>query len=355
MAKGFEASIAVVPETQGWGTTTFGQGFYMYTDSESLSVGQEFKDRPDKLVFGRAERLNSRSKAMQKPNGDIEVQFRSNDSLPLFMGHFQKYTGTLMGTNAGGTAMYTFVPEKGQPDWVGSTYGTGGYTAAAGDMFTFGVLKKILDNTAGTGNSMMFKNCIVDQLAFNLEAGEDAKITASIIAGTVDIGTHIDLNPDNATFGSYSTLSAYESWEGTLSVGGRTDLQITSIQFTSVNNAEAREVIGKLNPTQYDFGNFELTGVVNIDAPKEALWHLGSMVSDKQLAITGTLYNGANDYMVFNIPNAKYQPFDVNISGANEHTEYGLAFKAFADNADATAPITLTVRTSTVGSAFTKL
>jgi len=182
MAKGFEGYIAVLPETKGWGTSTYQEGYFLYADSESLTIGQEFTDRPDKLVQGRSEKPGSRTISAQKPAGDVEFQIRSNDVLPVLMAHFQKHTGSSIGGTNSGTALYTFVPEKGQPDWVGSTWGTGGYSADAGDVYTFGIIKKILDNSDGTDNSMWFKNCIVEQLVFNLAGNEDAKITASIKA-----------------------------------------------------------------------------------------------------------------------------------------------------------------------------
>lgn len=353
MAKGFEGYIAILPETGGWGATAYQQGHFLYCDSESLSIGQEFVDRTDKLVQGRSEKAASRTIGAQKPNGDIEFQMRSNDVVATLMAHFQKHTGSSIGGTQTGTANYVFVPEKGQPDWVGSTWGTGGYTASAGDIFTVGVLRKILDNSDGTDNSTWFKNCIVDKLVFKLDGNDDAKISASIKAKTVDVGTHIgsNLNPPS-TLGSYSTLTPFEGYEGTFSIGGRTDLSITSITFTSENTSEDRSVLGYINPQKYDFGRYKLTGVAQIDAPKEALLHLGSMASDLSLAITGTLFNGVNDYITINMPNCKYQPFDVNLSGANSTTEYGLAFKAFESADGATAPITVTVRTTGMGSYF---
>jgi len=351
--KGFEGDISVIPETKGWGSSVFAEGNYLFADSESLSVGQEFKDRPDKIVFGRYEKTNSRTKSSQKPAGDVEYQFRSDDSLPLLMAHFQKYTGTNEGS--AGTTIYTFVPEQGQPDWTGSTFGTGGYTDDPGDIYTVGIVKRFNETATGTDNAIWFKSCIVDQLAFNLEAEEDAKFTASIKAYSVDEGTRIAVTPPNATFGSYSAKSGFESWTGTLNVGGDTSLQITSMTFTSANNSEDRSVIGNLNPTKYDFGKGAITGAVQIDAPNAALEHLGSMVADRALAINGTLWNSSNDYLIFSMPNCKYEPFDVTLAGGNAQTEYPLNFKAFESNDGATSPITITCKTTGMGSAFNKL
>jgi len=352
MPKGFEAWVAALPENKGWGTDTFNEGHYLFADSIVLSVGQEFTDRPDKLVYGRGEKASTRTKGAQKPNGDIEFQFRTNDCVPILMAHFQKHIGTEYGST--GTSEYTFVPEKGQFDWVGSSYGTGSYTSPAGDAFTVGIVEKINDTDTGTDNALWYKNGIVEQLVMTFAAEDDAKMTPSFKFKTVDEGTKITAayNPNNANFGSYSTLAPFEGFEGTFTVCGRTDLKITNLTVTSVNNSDDRPSLGNLNPTEYDFGKNIVSGVAQIDAPNDSLSHVGSMVADRALAVTGTLFNNANSLMVINMPNCRYEPFDVNPSGANAQTEYGLPFKAYESEDGQTPPITITVKTLGMGSAF---
>ena len=352
--KGFEGNIAVVPETNGWGSNVYSVGNYLNADSESLTIGQEFKDRPDKLVYGRGDKPNSRTKGAQKPGGDVEFQFRSDDCLPILMAHFQKYIGSTLGGTATGTVLYTFVPTRTNPDWVGSTFGTGEYTSSSGDGYTVGVIKKFKPTSAGTDNAQWFSSCIVDQLGFNLDADEDAKFTPSFKSYSVDEGTRLAVDPPNAVFGSYSEKSAFDSFSGTLSIGGKTTFKVTSFSFTSANNSEDRSSIGYINPQDYDFGKYGLTGVMQIDAPNDALSHIGSMVADKTFAITGTLFNSINDQVTINMPYLRYDPFDVNLAGGNAQTEYGLPFKAFESQNGSTAPIIIKVRTTGMGSAFTK-
>jgi len=352
--KGYEGNIAVVPETYGWGSSAHTEGNYLNADSESLTIGQEFKDRPDKLVFGRSDKPNSRTKSAQKPGGDVEFQFRSDDCLPILMAHFQKYTGSMLGGTSTGTVEYTYVPTRTDPDSIGSAWGTGGYTDPTGDAFTVGVMKKFKPTETGTDNAQWFKSCIVDQLVFNVEADDDAKFTPSFKAFSVDEGTRIAVDPNNAVFGSYSEKSAFESFVGTLNIDGNTSLRVTAFTFTSTNSSEYRPSIGYINPQEYDYGKYGLTGNFQIDAPNAALEHVKAMVADESFSFTGTFFNGANDQITFNMPNLRYEPFDVNLSGGNAQTEYGLPFKAFESQNGSIAPITVKVRTTGMGTAFTK-
>lgn len=349
--KGFNSSIAVYPETKGWGSTAHTEGHYLYVDSISLSPNQEFKDHPDKIVYGRGEKASARTVGPQKPGGDIEWQFRANDCIPTFMAFFQKYIGTQLGST--GTSIYTFVPEKGVPDSVGSTFGTGSYTSPAGDLFTVGVLEKINDTGAGVDDAMVYSSGIVDQLVFNIPADDDAKVTPTFKFGALDAGTKITVNPNNAVFGSYSTLNPFDGFEGTFSVGGNSSLDIMNITLTMQNQTDDLTVLGKLNPSSYDMGKTKFTGVVQVAAPTDSLAHLGSMLDDRAFSISGTLFNSLNNQVTYTLPNCKYDPFEVNPTGANAITEYGIPFTAYESENGVTPPITVTVRTTGMGSAFT--
>lgn len=349
--KGFVSSIAIVPETKGWGSFAHAEGHYLYVDSISLSPNQEFKDHPDKLVYGRGEKPSTRTVGPQKPGGDVEFQFRANDCIPTLMACFQKYIGTQYGST--GTSEYTFVPEKGVPDAIGSSFGTGSYTSPAGDLYTVGVLEKINDTGAGVDDAMMYSSGIVDQLVFNIPADDDAKMTPTFKFGNLDAGTKITLNPNNATFGSYSTLNPFDGFEGTFTIGGDSSLDIMNLTLTIQNQTDDLTVLGKLNPSKYDFGKINVSGNVQLAAPTASLEHLGSMLADKEFAITGTLFNSLQNQMTVNMPICKYEPFEVNPTGANAITEYTMPFKAYESENGVNPPITIKVKTTGMGSAFT--
>lgn len=345
MARGWEGWLCVVPETNGWGSSAYTEGHYVFADTESINPNKEFTERPDKIVFGRAEKGSSRSAGAQRPGGELTWQFRSDDSIPILMGHFQKYIGTASATT--GTALYTFVPTKGEPDWVGSTWGTGGYTSATGDMFTFAVGKKFFNTTSNGGtNAQWYSSGICDELTLMAKAGEDAKLSASckfysVVAGTA-FGAAKD--PNNATLGSYSTLGIYEYFSGTVTFDG-VSIGLTSLEVKSKNGLEDRIVLGNINPTKYPFGRFSVEGSMELEWPKDGLAYVGSMLANRTFALAATFYNGANDYMIWSLPECRYQNFDTNLGGANDSL-FTIPFKAFESQDGNTAPVTVNLRTS---------
>lgn len=355
MAKGFEGFLAIVPERNGWGSSVFGEGKYVYADSESLQVGKEFIERPEKITWGRAQKASSRISSLQKPGGAITYQMRSDDSLHVLMAHFQNYIGTNVG--AAGSALYTFTPTKGEPDWGGSTFGTGTYGAPLGDMYTVGVYKKLFDTESNGGtNGFAFTSGIVDQLEISLTAGQDAKLTPTFKFYNVNAGTALGtlLNPPNAVFGSYSSKNSFMSWNGTLSFAGQS-LDITSIKIVSKNNSEDRSVIGRQNPSKYPLGRIMVSGSLELDLPKDGMKFVGSMLSNEGFQITGSLYNGPHDYLTFDMANCKYDPFEVNFSGGQGETTFSIPFQAYESENGASAPLRIQVGVLGWGSAFNKL
>jgi hypothetical protein len=354
MAKGFEGWIAVLPETKGWGSSTFTAGNYLNVDSESLQVGKEFIERPEKITFGRALKASSRISSLQKPGGALTFQPRSDDCIPVFMSHYQCYNATWVGSNTSGTVVYTFVPVKGEPNWVGSSFTTGTYGAIAGDMYTSAVVKKFFDTTSNGGtNAMWFSSGIVDQLQLTYTAGQDAKLTPTYKFYNVDAGTAIGTtrNPNNTVFGSYSTKSSFISFNGTVLVDGGS-IDITSITINSQNNVADRQVLGRKNPSKYPFGRITVSGSLELDLPKDGLKYIGSMLTDQKFVITGSLYNGANDYITFNIPRACYNPFDINFSGGQGETTFSIPFVAYESEDGATAPISWQIGATGWGTIF---
>jgi hypothetical protein len=354
MSKGIEAWILIQPENKGWGVASDAvRGNFLFADSENLDVGKTFQDQSNKIVAGRGVKANTRISGKQVPAGDLTWQFRS-DELPMVMlAHFQKYIGTAIG-GAGsltGSCQYTFVPERGVPNFNGSAFGTGSYTSPAGDLFTTSVTKKFFDTSLNNGtNSQKFKSGIIDEMEITAEADTDCKIKASFKFGTVDHGTAIpnSLNP-SSSLGSYSAKGAYQYFVGTFTVGGTTQ-DIVKLAITSKNQLEELITLGNMNPSRYKFGKFDVRGSLDLDMPKDGMRYFGSMVGGSAFGIVGTLYNSASDYMTLNMPNCRWEPFNASISGGNADVGFSLQFVAYESDDGGTAPITVFVETTTWGS-----
>lgn len=349
MAKGFEGFIWVAPEGSGWdGTSALIRGNYLFADDESMSINQDIRDRPDKITYGRTLEASSRILGKKAPGGDVTFQFRSDDLPHILMSHFQKYIGT---TFSSGSCRYTFVPEKGVPDYTGNTFGTGSYTSPAGDLFTVAVVKKLFDTTANGGtNGQWFNSCIADELEFMLEANDDAKLKVSFKAARADAGTALptSMNP-SSSLGSYSTKPSFESWSATMFYDGGT-LELNKFALSSKNNLEERLVIGRQNPVNYKFGRYDIEGSFDLDMPYDGMKYFGSQFSGSSFAIVGTLQNASNDWVSFSLPDCRFKPFEVNMKGGAAETAFTLPFKAYQSGGGTVAPITVTLQTTTWGS-----
>jgi hypothetical protein len=318
-----------------------------------MQLNQDIKERPGKLTYGRSLKASNRVIGEMTPGGDIEFQFRSDDMPPLMLAHFQKYIGTAFG-GAGtlvGSSQFTFVPEKGVPNFSGSTFGTGSYTSPKGDIFTCGVVKKLFDTTSNSGtNSQWYKSCLVDELMFSMVAGEDAKCKANFKAGTVDYATAIgSTNNPNSSFGSYSALPSFEFWTATLAYAGGT-LDISKFEWSSKNNMTPYRAIGSKNPSRYNFGRYDISGSLDLDFPYDGMKHFGSMIGGSAFTLTATMYNGTSDWVSFNFPNCRLKPIEVNMKGGDQETTFALPWTAYESEDGATAPVTVVVHTLTYGS-----
>lgn len=354
MAKGNEAWIHIRPENKGWlGASDAVRGNFLFADSENLDVGKTFVDQSNKIVAGRGVKATTRISGKQVPAGDVTWQFRSDEMPMVFMAHFQKYIGTAIG-GAGsltGSCIYTFVPEKGVPNFSGSAFGTGSYTSPAGDIFTVGVTKKFFNTSLNGGtNAQMFKSCLIDEIEITAEAETDSKIKASFKSGTVDHGTAIPSSVDpSSALGSYSTNGAYQYFSGTFLLGG-TSQDITKLSIVSKCGLEELITLGKLNPSRYKFGKHKVNGSFDLDMPKDGLRYFGSMIGGSAFGIVGTLYNSASDYVLLNLPNCRWDNFNANISGGDSDVSFSLPFMAYESDDGGTAPISVTVETTTWGS-----
>lgn len=349
MSKGYEGFI-LVRQGNGWGSTTVREGQALYVDSVDLAPNKEFIERPEKIVLGRSLRASMRTSGATKPGGSVDFQPRSDDFPMICMAHCQMYEGTV----SAGVATYTLVNVKTQPDWAGATYGSGSYTTAAGDMFVVDVWKKFHAAGAGTANVEKYVSAFVDELTITGAANEDLKVSASFKADSYGSANSPATDDPSSSLGSYSSNSQFEFFSGTVTFAGdaNTAIDITNFTVTSSNNSEDRVVIGKLDPSKYPFGRTTVGGEFTMDMPNDGLRHIGSMLDNVAFAFTGTFFNANNDLIAFDMPNCRRDPFGINQGGGEETTEMTVPYKAYESADGATAPITWTIRTTGLGSAF---
>jgi hypothetical protein len=349
MSKGYDGWIVVRPGN-GWGSTTVKEGFALFADSVELGPNKEFSERPEKIVHGRALQSSMRTSGAEKPGGSVDFQPRSDDFPMLAMAHYQMYEGTV--TASVGT--YTIVPVKTQPDWSGASYGSGSYTTAAGDMFVVDVWQKMHAADSGTANIQKYTSCIVDELTVTAAANEDLKMSLTMKANSYATDNSPASEDPSSSVGSYSTNSQFEFFTGTMTIAGEanTAIDITNFTVTSKNGAEERIVIGAKNPSKYPFGRIMVEGEFTLDLPNDGLKHMGSMLNSEAFSITGTWFNAADDQIAFNMPNCRRNPFSVNQGGGEDTNEMTVPYTAYESSDKTTAPITWTVITAGLGSAF---
>lgn len=358
MSKGFDGWIALVPETKGWGSSVYAKGNFLHVDSEALHINKEFKERPEKIVFGRSLKPSSRVSGQQNPGGELTFQPRSDDCLPALAAHFQNYTATSLGGTASGTVQYTFTPAKTEPNWLGSAFGTGVYGADPGDMFTVGVVKKIFNTTQyGGTNGFKYSSGIVDSLEMTMAPNDDLKFKLGMKFYSVDAGTKLGtlLDPPlGTTMANYSTKTSFMSWTGTLTVAGEA-LGITGMTTMLANNSEVKNVIGRLNPIRFPQGRYGVEGSFEVDLPKDGLKWIGSMLANSPFALTGTFYNSDFDQVAFSIPNARYKTMELDLKGGAAETVFSIPFVGYESEDGSESPITVVVTTTGWGTSLDNL
>lgn len=281
--------VSAIPETGGYNSSGLGTGNRLFITSESLGLNKSFDERVQVGARGG----KSRATQVAEPSGKIEFAFRSNDVIPVLMSHFQTRVGT---TPAVGTTYYEFYTAKTKTNLIGSAFGTGTY-GASGDAFSVSLYK------AFEGTGYHFQKGLCDRLSFSLLAGDEAtigadfKFSTATVTGTTGFRT-----------GSYSTLPAYPSFAGTISIPS---FEVVEIKFECNNNLKSFQPVG-YNGYQYNFGRHVVSGRVTVDRSKSILASVGSMLGTEAISIYGTLFNSQVDKLEFELPNCRLDDYALN-------------------------------------------
>jgi hypothetical protein len=275
--------LAILPETGGYaGVMGVGTGNKVTLISDGLTTGKKFQD---KLLLGMERAGASRSIFPIEPRGKFTQELRSNDSIPLFMSHFQNRIGT---TPAVGTTYYEFYPSRERLVDGGSSFGTGSYTSsAARNTFTVSVVKAV------AGSAYHFKSGVCDKLGFSFSPGQSVTVESEFAFGTVSMAGTSSGTP----YGEYSTLAPYYGWNCNINFLG---LNLTGFSFAGNNNITKVSPVGT-NTRYYRFGQYEVQGQAEVDLPPSALSYINNSLGGSCFTIYGTLQNNARDRIIFQL------------------------------------------------------
>lgn len=316
--KGYkDGFISIIPELGGYLKGTLGSGQKIAFFIEDLNFNQSFEETNP---LGKSRALHNRRVLTNHPAGAVTYTLKTNDSIPVFMSHFQKRHGSNLGE---GTVYYEFAPSFVPPRVSGSSFGTGTYGSSVSNAFTVSLYKALY----GTGEH--YKSGLCDSLSFILAPQGVAEVKADFRFGTASI-----LGTASMTgLGTFSSLPGLPLSTASISFGG---LDILQMEFNSKNNLQEYEALGTEACT-YKFGRYELTGRVSVDMPKTALAFIGSMLSGQTFPVHGTLSNSGRDKLVFQMPNCRLDYFDLKV---NTRT-MDIPFRAFASEDGTIPPIKL--------------
>ena len=314
--------ISVIPELGGVGAGTLGTGQLLGFYKDDLRIRKRYVDY-DSVRNSR--HIKGRHDLGERPHGGFTYSLRTNDCIALFMSHFQNRHGSNLG---GGTTYHEFSPAFPSPTPYGSSFGTGTYGYSQTNAFTVSVFKAIY----GTGYH--FKSGICDALDFVFSPDGVAEIKTDYRFGSSSL-----VPVDQITgVGSASTLPALPLNQASIYFAG---LPILSMQISSKNNLRESNVVGT-SENIYRFGNYEVTGVVSVDRPKDALAYIGSMLSNQTFSVYGTLSNSVTDKLVFQMDNCRLLNFDANIASGTMK----IPFKAYLSEDGLTPPLKILIWTT---------
>jgi len=312
---GFDSLIRI-QKADSWGTagTVTNRGMFLYADSENLDYGAQATERDAKLIGQRESPVDTFSIDKYFPKGNIVIQPRVDDLLPLLMAHFQNVV-------VSGTGTYTFYPNPKPLKFTqgGSNIGTHPYTVNV-DLY-FGQSFA----TGTQSNGIRFMNGLVDKLTFDLRFGEDLKVTPEFkfLAGSYWV------YPAGfaalSAYGSFSGFSRFVDYLGTVTVGSE-DFDIDSWSGMFSNNSEDKSRLGKRG-----YNRFPLTGryVAEGNFDMELNRDLNILAEGVYTSIVIDMNGGVANRVYISQPNIANRPFDIPLNGGDQIVQLSKGYRAY--------------------------
>jgi len=333
---GWEGRIIIFENYKGWDSSDVNRGIIPWLDSDGLTVGQEVKERDDKMVGARLSDAVTYSVEQRKPGGNFQFQPRIDDLLLILMSHFQavSFQGTVIGSAEVGTGTFSYSYIEKQPSWTGSKWGTllGGTSPVAYSVYPVSVLRHYGFSVQGS-NSLFFRNGIVDVLEITQEYGADLVVNPTFKFLDVD-STHVS-EAGVESIGSLFKVSQYTDWKGTLSFtrrGESVNLEISKFAFTSNLGLSEFGKIGKKGFSKFPFQNKVITEV-SLDLEFTDSYYLNQLIHfDGSCSLTMRWQNSNKDWMEITMNCLKLRPFEPQLPGGQAVLNYTLPFRAYPDS-----------------------
>lgn len=358
MSQGHEAFFAIHEHWKGWGTSTYQtSGVYPEVDSEALTPDVNIRERDSKIRVGREAHRTTFSADETRPAGNMVIQPRTDDCIPIFMAFFQAVhfeEGTLM---AGvGTGTFTFVPVNEDPDWVGSLWGSahGGTEGVANDVYPI-MIKKCFDADWTNKNGEGYTQGLVDTLEFSQPFGEDLTITPGFKFRTVALDSDWGVFEPPCAYGSYSEKARFVDWKGTIAFtygGNATTLELDNITVTLNNNTSDKGKIGYKGWSRFPFsGRPVFEGSLDLELVSAQRDLADIMADGGSATLSLRWFNSLTDQMLLEFANIHFRTFDRPVSAGDTPVEYSLPFRAYPT--DTEPGVKLTVWSQFATSLFT--
>jgi len=322
---GFDSLIRVSP-ADSWATAgTFGKrGIFLYADSENLNYGAQSSERDGKLIGQRESPIDTFSIDRYFPNGNIVIQPRVDDILPLLMAHFQNVVKS-------GTGTYTFYPLPTPLKFTqgGSNIGTHPYSLNVDLFFGQGFA------TGTQSNGIRFMNGIVDKLTFDLRYGEDLKITPEFKFLAGSLWTYPAGFGALSAYGSFSGFSRFVDYHGTVTVGSE-DFDIDMWSGVFSNNTGDKSRLGKRGYNRFPLeGRYVAEGNFEMELNRD----LNILAEGVYTSIVIDLTSSASNRIYISQPNIANRPFDIPLNGGDQLVQLSKGYRAYPP-AGSTGPST---------------
>lgn len=176
----------------------------------------------------------------------------------------------------------------------------------------------------------LFTGCMVNTFSLNIQPNAMVTGTFGIVGKNVTIGS----SAADASVTAAATHPPFDGFTGTISEGGSSVDNVTSLTLELNNNLNPAFVIGSDVTPQILAGRSILTGTLQAFFESEAL--LNKFLNETESSISVTLEGISGGDHTILIPRIKYTAGDVDVTTADDGLLISLPFQAMRDSSEAT-------------------